>query len=639
MNCYFSPFRSTFIRTVYFLCVALCIFRVGNCEEAIIRIKYSKLPSRATVRLDGESLGRIDDEFEPDKDVDYKEMTIKNLDDTPHTQFKLLTLDFEDDRSDDFHVFIPVTVGEANPRPIEISLSEIAPLSFYFRRTIFESAPHLVAGDKVSMFANDAADKYERLIWLAVPSVQEKGEEGSESEVSSVVMEEHDYGAFLLIRKIIRRQLAGLADRGGNGLMFSQKADFRINYVMGTGATAEWLPEYEGQVRIYLIGQTKGDDPRWMVVSRLFNIVDIRPTVWLRPQLVSRTNVDEMAALTREATRINRFSPIQHSYLIFRAFAEMEFQAEEGSEIQFDVMQGPFLNAEVPVDSLVVAVDGESVALETDATLFRHTFNTPGLRIMDFTVKDVHGLTRTQRIQVNVLPKSIAAGKRREALDKIHEYSGDSFWLVNLAMLEWAEKVTAMDSWKNVPAGAKVAISHPDNLPDQLEVNLNGVHRDVGDLVDFHLVEALRRRGTPVVERDEGWVTAARGAVGDEGPLPGPDVLLLYKLKQAVVEVDTTGPVSFRRANILAMVRVLDPETFEVLENRMIDASASDFTVDVNYGARDLRAVDRYADGFLQTIRRVKSATGSGDMSSVGLTREEYERSEERRDKKSSSTR
>jgi len=626
-----------------------------------LRLAYTSLPSKAEVYLDEDSIGKIPETLDPeDKFITLQIKGKKHQHN--EKQYRLLTLDFEEPGIDDFHIFIYIHLNKDNPDPINISLPEIEALSFSVRKNVFESAPYLFAGDDITLSLNQTSDAFDEIIWMAVPGLEETGEEAQQSNETKRIVEYRDYSVFLDLRNTIRWQMfsqdleeeelvakkskdkKALSDKLKNFIgmesetegVFGERSVDRLDFSIGKGTIMQWEPPHEGRVRIVVLAKTKGSNSRWLSVSRVFNVVDLRPTIWIRPNgLFSTSDLKQMKVALDEINRLNRFSPLQQSYLIFKAFDRIEYVAYAGEPVTFELLKGPFINAEFPIKSMSLRIgenevsnfvknkktEGQEEGLETSEEdsgvlkgwerSYTHTFtNKPGKVNVTFSVEDVHGLKREQSIDIDVRSKR-SAQLNSDVSEQMKEHFGDAFWLFAQAVIDWAESVS-----KN-----SIGIRSIDDKPYSVsfgyaplpkDTDLNNRKQSLPDLLDHFLVKSFRNKGHSVFERDQGWMQAAEKTLPNQNLLkgniermPSPQRIVLYKVKKAAVEVESIGPIVMRRAKLLTFVRTLDPITFEILDNQIHESTSSDFQVDFldqTEQNKTVAPIDVYSPGYLMQV-------------------------------------
>ncbi len=417
-------------------------------------------------------------------------------------------------------------------------------------------------------------------------------------------------------------------------------ASMENSVYLGEGHSVDFQPRQEGRVVACLM--TYDGQGHWQLSFRDFLVLDVRPVVWMLPQLPIRDQAS-IRALEELRARIAEFgaSDIRIYSDIVKALSHANFSATVGHPVNIAISRGAQWRAEVPLESATIQVnDGRKQVVNlNDDGAGRFTFNpeAQGEYRLRMIARDVMGLEREANliIQASSPPKQPALASspakqparepvmKAEATRKpgqptafVVENSRDLFRLV---VNEWAEKTTRL---VYDYTGKKLGISH---LHDH-------ANRDVIDLLDHVLVGNLLDQGHMVIERDNVWLNSlvvnqlshrdalihrdltnfspqnsadleALMNLSSSMSLPAHnsvETLLHYKLKRAGVFYETLGPLTLQRAAISAFVRLHDGANYQILAQDEVSAEIAHLIIDASgTPLRDHRPWDSYPPNFM----------------------------------------
>lgn len=502
--------------------------------------------------------------------------------------------------------------------------------SIGFKPSRLASPAAVYAGDQVELFVEGGA---EDTIWLVMPNPAElRGDNYRTSPSDSDATA--GLPSWLQLREIVRNDGAARSSvLAGNEDPLRQ---------IGRGVRLTWQPQYESNSAM-VIAVVKGPGGFWGMATRDIAVADIRPGLWVMPRLPLASTPGFLGSLDRAI-------PLGSSlniYLTHWVLSQLTYRAETGQEVDFEIRVDDLLEASLALSRTtvdfgdgtppVVLQGGEAIR----ATL-SHRYSDSGRYVVTLVTEDIMGLQRTQstNIQVDptpapepapaattvVMPPMLAPAERTARAAN----TPTTFDLLRRAVELWSSSVAEIAA--DVVDDRSLAIAH---LHEQYS-------RSFLDLIDSGLVSALLDEDLTVIEREPFFqsVIDARGLLVAETFEPRPqgtetgevllevaklfpafenqlvqrwidglddpanpesNLVLDYKLKRAEVRVQELGDIAVRTARLMAVVRIHDRVTYQVLSNDIIESEVSD-TIPRGEVAALGGTWDSFPDGFM-TIR------------------------------------
>lgn len=396
--------------------------------------------------------------------------------------------------------------------------------------------------------------------------------------------------------------------------------------IIGKGATLNWIPQFETPAaRIgVLVRDASGF---WGFAQRNIAVADLRPGIWLMPQLLLNKVSDDIALI---AERRFPMSPA-NIYITYAVLSNLTYVVQEGVPANFDMYADEYQDSSLPPTGATIDFgDGTKPVQIADADVSKarinHVFTKPGTFRITTRINDIMGFERSHGTNILVSakpiePESVATPKPAPTTEPaptpepapppevivrlIATRAESSMDLFRRAAQQFANQLVSQT--KRVAMQKKVGLAHIHDLKDQTLI----------DLMDSSIVESLLSNNIDVYEREPlyQYAIAARGfidsstiVVPDQGGKipdiirtsvadgdasnpeltmkllekigktlpPDVDVVIEYKLKRAEVTVRDMGQLRVRTANLFAFVRVHDRMTMRILSDSPVEVSISD---------------------------------------------------------------
>ena len=405
--------------------------------------------------------------------------------------------------------------------------------------------------------------------------------------------------------------------------------------IIGKGATLNWIPQFETPAaRIgVLVRDASGF---WGFAQRNIAVADLRPGIWLMPQLQLNKVSDDIALI---AERGFQMSPA-NIYITYAVLSKLTYDVQEGVPANFDMYADEYQDSSLPPTSATIDFgDGTKPVQIADADVSKarinHVFTKPGTFRITTRINDIMGFERSHGTNILVSakpiePKSVATPKPAPTtapastpepaltpepaptpeviVRLIATRAESSMDLFRRAAQKFANQLVSQT--KRVAMQKKVGLAHIHDLKDQTLI----------DVMDSSIVESLLSNNIDVYEREplyqhaiaaRGFIDSSTIVVPDQGGKipdiimtsvadgdasnpeltmkllekigttlpPDVDVVIEYKLKRAEVTVIDKGDLRLRTANLFAFVRVHDRMTMRILSDSPVEVSISDSIV------------------------------------------------------------
>jgi hypothetical protein len=393
--------------------------------------------------------------------------------------------------------------------------------------------------------------------------------------------------------------------------------------IIGKGATLNWIPQFETPAaRIgVLVRDASGF---WGFAQRNIAVADLRPGIWLMPQLQLNKVSDDIALI---AERGFQMSPA-NIYITYAVLSKLTYDVQEGVPANFDMYADEYQDSSLPPTGATIDFgDGTKPVQIADADVSKarinHVFTKPGTFRITTRINDIMGFERSHGTNILVSTKPIepeqaSTPKPESTIEPtpiaevsvrlIATRAESSMDLFRRAAQQFANQLVSQT--KRVALKKKVGLAHIHDLKDQTLI----------DVMDSAIVESLLSNNIDVYEREpvyqhaidaRGFIDSSKIVVPDQGGKipdiimtsvadgdtsdptltmkllekigttvpPDVDVVIEYKLKRAEVTVRDMGQLRLRTANLFAFVRVHDRMTMRILSDSPVEVSLSDSIV------------------------------------------------------------
>jgi hypothetical protein len=484
---------------------------------------------------------------------------------------------------------------------LSISVSSAPAPSIGFEPTRRLSPSAIYAGDEVGVFVEGAS---EDTIWVFVPNM---GELDARSYKATPA------GSTAFSGLAAWFELRSLIASGQSGRRSALAGSPVGSRIVGRGSRITWTPELESPDAL-MVALVRGPDGFWGLASRPIAVADLRPGVFLLPDLPLETSPDFLQQVDRA---FRSFSPLS-IYRTHWALQRLTYVTTLPNGVDFDLLTDDLFEASLPLESVSIDFGDGSPPVRIDATRvpgarLSHRYSAPGRYRVSLTSRDSMGLSRSQSTTVLVNPAPVAASpmpRPRPAAPprpappppaRTVESGVGTLGLLAAAIDRLADSVA--NTLDTTAPGRIVSLSQVLDTAD----------RAAFDLVDQAIVSTLLERGATVLERDS-WYLAGidrGGLLIADAPLAGVargrelsrgEVVIGCKIRRMEVQVQQVGDLSIRTARILAFVRIHDASTEQILADRLIDIELSDSLSSAGIAPAGT-PWNAYPDGFL--MRRI----------------------------------
>lgn len=391
-------------------------------------------------------------------------------------------------------------------------------------------------------------------------------------------------------------ELRSLVSAGQSGRRRALDGSTLPSRVIGRGQRVTWRPDSESPNAL-VAALVRGPDGYWGLASRAIAVADLRPGIFLLPDLPLERTPEFLEDLDKT---FRNFSPLS-IYRTHWALERLTYETTLPGSVDFDVFSDDLFEASIPLQEVIVDFgDGSPVTrLSGDRvrdTRISHAYSAPGRYTATLTSVDSMGLSRSQttNVKVNPAPAAEASPLRiaspeprpaavaeprpaapRPAPSRIVERGVGTYDLLNLAIRRLANDVA--DTFEGSAPRRTVSLAQV----------LDNAERGAFDLVDHALVSALLARGATVMERDslflaglgQGGMLVASTPTGPDAaevPTPRSEVAITCKIRRMELRVLQVGDLSIRTARILAFVRLHETASGRILADRLFDIDMSD---------------------------------------------------------------
>jgi flagellum-specific peptidoglycan hydrolase FlgJ len=399
--------------------------------------------------------------------------------------------------------------------------------------------------------------------------------------------------------------------------------------IIGKGATLNWIPQFETPAaRIgVLVRDASGF---WGFAQRNIAVADLRPGIWLMPQLPLNKASSNM---TLNAERGFPMSPA-NIYITYAVLSNLTYVVQEGVPASFDMYADEYQDSSLPPTGATIDFgDGtkpvQIAGADVSKAQINHVFTKPGTFRITTRINDIMGFERSHGTNILVSakpiePESVSTPKPAPNTEPaltpepaptpevivrlIATRAESSMDLFRRAAQKFANQLVSQT--KRVTMQKKVGLAHIHDLKDQTLI----------DVMDSSIVENLLSNNIDVYEREplyqhaiaaRGFIDSSTIVVPDQGGTipdiimtsvadgdasnpeltmkllekmgttlpPDVDVVIEYKLKRAEVTVIDKGDLRVRTANLFAFVRVHDRKTMRILSDYPVEVSISDSIV------------------------------------------------------------
>lgn len=399
--------------------------------------------------------------------------------------------------------------------------------------------------------------------------------------------------------------------------------------IIGKGATLNWIPQFETPAaRIgVLVRDASGF---WGFAQRNIAVADLRPGIWLMPQLpINKASAD----MAFKAELGFPMSPA-NIYITYALLSNLTYVVQEGVAANFDMYADEYQDSSLPPSGATIDFgDGTKLVQIADADVSKarinHVFTKPGTFRITTRINDIMGFERSHGTNILVSakpiePESVSTPKPAPNTEPaltpepaptpevivrlIATRAESSMDLFRRAAQQFANQLVSQTN--RFAMQKKVGLAHIHDLKDQTLI----------DLMDSSIVESLLSNKIDVYEREplyqhaiaaRGFIDSSTIVVPDQGGTipdiimtsvadgdasnpeltmkllekmgttlpPDVDVVIEYKLKRAEVTVIDKGDLRVRTANLFAFVRVHDRKTMRILSDYPVEVSISDSIV------------------------------------------------------------
>lgn len=392
-------------------------------------------------------------------------------------------------------------------------------------------------------------------------------------------------------------ELRSLVSAGQSGRRRSLDGSSLPTRVIGRGQRITWRPDSESPNAL-VAALVRGPDGFWGLASRSIAVADLRPGIFLLPDLPLERTPEFLEDLDKT---FRNFSPLS-IYRTHWALERLTYETTLPGSVDFDVLTDDLFDASIPLQEVVVDFGDGSPVMRLSGDQARrarisHAYAAAGRYTATLTSVDSMGLSRSQTTTVKVNPAPAAAEPSplriatpeprpvaprppprpvpAPAPSRSVERGVGTYDLLNLAIRRLANDVA--ETFETSAARRTVSLAQV----------LDNAERGAFDLVDHALVSTLLARGATVVERDS-WFLAGLGKGGllvasepvapdAEGlQTPRSEVAITCKIRRMELRVLQVGDLSIRTARILAFVRLHDTGSGRILADRLFDIDMSD---------------------------------------------------------------
>jgi len=487
--------------------------------------------------------------------------------------------------------------------PIDVLSAPIPSIGFKPTRMVSPAAVY--AGDQVELFVEGGS---EDTMWLVMPNPKElRGDNYRTSPSDSDATA--GLPSWLQLREIVRSDgTARPSVLAGNDDPLRQ---------IGRGVRLTWQPQYESNAAT-VVAVVRGPGGFWGMASRTIAVADIRPGLWVMPRL-------PLASSPAFIGDLDRAIPLGSSlniYITHWVLSQLTYRAETGQAIDFELRVDDLLEASLALSRTTVDFgDGTPPVVLQGAEAIRatlsHRYADSGRYVVTLVSEDIMGLQRAQSTTIRVDPTPSPQPPPEEPAVVMPPIlppaertvraanTPTTFDLLRRAVELWSASVAAIAA--DVADDRSLAVAH---LHEQYS-------RSFVDLIDSGLVSALLDEDLTVIEREPFFQSAidARGLLVAETFKPRPqgtetgevllevaklfpafeeqlvqrwidglddrtnpecNLVLDYKLKRAEVRVEELGDIAVRTARLMAVVRIHDRVTYQVLSNDIVETEVSD---------------------------------------------------------------
>jgi hypothetical protein len=459
---------------------------------------------------------------------------------------------------------------------LSISVASAPAPSIGFEPTRRLSPNAVYAGDEVGVFVEGAS---EDTIWVFVPNM---------GELDARTYQATPSGSATFSGLAAWFELRSLIASGQSGRRSALAGSPVVSRIVGRGSRIAWTPEFESPDAL-MVALVQGPDGFWGLASRPIAVADLRPGVFILPDLQLETSP---AFLQQVDQGFRSFSPLS-IYRTHWALRRLTYVATLPGSVDFDLFTDDLFEASLPLESVSIDFGDGTPPTRLDAARavgarLSHRYTAPGRYRVSLTSRDSMGFSREQWTTVLVNPAPVAAAPvpppqarptpPRPAPPppvRTVERGVGTFGLLTAAIDRLAESVA-----NTLEATA------PRRIVSLAQV-LDTADRAAFDLVDQAIVSTLLDRGATVLERDS-WFLAGidrGGLLIADAPLMGGaagrqlsrgEVVIGCKIRRMEVQVQEVGDLSIRTARILAFVRIHDASTEQILADRLIEIELSD---------------------------------------------------------------
>lgn len=382
---------------------------------------------------------------------------------------------------------------------------------------------------------------------------------------------------------------------------------FRRPIILGSGAKFQWHPEFETpSARICVL--VRDSSGYWGFAERTISVADIRPGIWMMPNLLIDPITSQIEAFGRGA--VDPTPP--NIYLTHAILSKLTYLAKTKSLMTMDLRADEYRDASLPLTKTILDFGDKSpaVTLLGEAALdsqIKHTFQTAGTFKVTARTIDVMGFERKHETYIRVTDDAPVFTKPAVKTD--------------MTLIKSVKRTAAMSSMElfrqTAALFSRMVVSNMDSAIGRRKVGLAHIHdfknQEVIDIMDTALVEQLLDNGNEVYEREpiyqyaveaRGFVDAKKVVVPEQGGKvpdlflttvadgkdsdraltmallekigtvapPDVDVVIAYKLKRAEVTLLPFGALTVRTAKIFGFVRVIDRKTLRILADKPVEA-------------------------------------------------------------------
>lgn len=608
----------------------------------VLRAEITNRPGATELRLNGELVGPI----ERNDESNWRRFLVRVPGDASDTSaFATLTVDIPSplDGSPPVRWYKDIEVTRGNELRVAIDVAKAPIPSIGFAAKTPLSPAAVYAGDAVQLTCEGGtADT----VWFTFASAAELAVDNYRTTPSAGSSTAGLPGWF---------RLRSTASQSADPRASLLDAPSMRPIILGRGASFTWNPAIETPAaRIgVLVRDASGF---WGFAERSIAVVDLRPGVWVMPNLPVDPSTLDAAARAIESVEI---SPI-NIYDTHAILDDLLYIARVGEPASFDLRMDEYRDASLPLATVTIDFGDGSAPVSVDAASagraqIAHTYAQGGTYRVTVRTTDMMGFEREHGTNViasaetpdaAVATASVAStpSVRLRVATKTAESSFDLF---RRAADQFARNVAVRT--QPVCAGQKVGLAHIHDTID----------RNLVDMMDGALVSALLQRDIAVYEREplfqfaidaRGTVDGSLTVVPDQGsklnervrstraeatgsspmtvtmttenvversnPIAAPDVdvVIEYKLKRAEVTVVPAGAMLLRTAKIFAWVRVHERESMRILFDDAIEISLGG-TIAASESSTAGSAWDSYPNGFMIRGRLKDEAIESVELS------------------------